>query len=112
MAAPFDLRAQYRESFSALGVRLERTDGCTVEEVSAAERRLGLRTPAAIRDYFLLAGREARINQAHNHLLGPSEWFVDSGHLVFLAENQNVVLWGLPVSDARDDPAVLQGVNG
>lgn len=112
MAAPVDPRAHYAASFSALGVQLEPTDGCPEEEISAAERRLGLRAPAAIRDYFLLAGREARINQAHNHLLSPSEWFVDSGQLVFLAENQNVVLWGFPVADVRDDPAVLQGVNG
>jgi hypothetical protein len=112
MVASPDPKDRYVDAFSSLGMRLQDDDGCSEAEVAAGEARLGVRAPAAIRAYFLLSGRETVLNQAHNHLLLPSEWCLDAGHLIFLAENQNVVLWGTDVSEHREDPPILQGVNG
>jgi hypothetical protein len=92
-------------------MQLAAGDACTMEEVDDAERALATAVPDALGSYFRLAGREARFNRAHNQLLQPAEWFIDAGHLVFLAENQSVVFWGIPVGDARSDPPVSQGVN-
>ena len=91
---------------------LQDGDGCSEAEIAAAEARLGVRIPAAIRAYFLLCGRETVLNQAHNRLLLPSDWCLDVDHLVFLTENQNVVVWGTDISEQSDDPPILQGVNG
>lgn len=109
MSPRFD--QSYRELFSNLGIELKSGDGCDASEVVSAEERLSLSTPLALRDFFLVAGREARLTRVHNRLLPPDEWFVDAGHLVFLEENQNVVFWGVPVA-TDEDPTVDQGVNG
>jgi hypothetical protein len=38
---------------------------------------------------------------------------IERKRLIFMEENQAVVLWGVPVRDLHaDDPAVYQGVNG
>jgi len=98
----------YASTYDRLGVPLAPGDGCTLDEVCAAERRLDLSVPAALRSYYLVCGRESRLNHAHNHLLPPHDWTVASGRLVFLLENQSVVVWA---ADARgaDDPQVFQG---
>jgi hypothetical protein len=112
MVASTDPKRKYGEAFSSLGVLLQDGDGCSETQVAAAEADLGIRVPTAIRAYFLLCGLETFLNQAHNHLLLPSEWFLDGGRLVFLAENQNVVVWGAELGERLEDPLILQGVNG
>jgi hypothetical protein len=109
MSPRFD--QSYREFFSSLGIVLNSKDGCVASGLVAAEKRLALSTPLALRDFFLVAGREAKLTRAHNRLLPPGEWFVDAGRLVFLEENQTAVFWGVPVT-ADGDPSVDQGVNG
>src|SRR5262249_10294048 len=65
-----------------------------------------------LEEYYLLAGREKRINQFHNRLLPPEKWFLDSDRLVFMEENQRVVFWGIPAEQQmKSDAPVLQGVN-
>jgi hypothetical protein len=65
-----------------------------------------------LREYYLLTGREKRINKHHNRLRAPADWLVDSGRLVFMEENQWVVYWGVPAcSQEKTDAAVFQGVN-
>lgn len=80
--------------------------------VVRAEPRLGVRMPQALRDYYLALGNLSELNQAHNHLLAPADWYLESGELVFLVENQAVVFWGVAATDTRGaDAAVFQGVN-
>jgi hypothetical protein len=74
--------------------------------------RVGLVIPAALRDYYSLAGRHW-INENHNRLrpIAGLEWMDDK--LIFMEENQCVALWGIRRSDLRrSDPLVWQGVNG
>jgi hypothetical protein len=89
---------------------LTTADGESEASTSEGEVRLGVRLPAVLREYYLLAGRLDRFNRAHNRLLRPEEWTVDGGKLVFLEENQCVVFWGVEaVTSPIDDPPVYQG---
>jgi hypothetical protein len=101
----------YADLFAELGSPLASRDGCADSRIAAAEKRLGIRAPRSLRDYYLVAGRERRFNQIHNRLLPPDEWFVDQGRLVFMEENQVVVYWGVEAtSSPADDPPVFQGI--
>jgi hypothetical protein len=92
-----------------LGRDTRRGDGCSQATVAKAERQLGVRLPAAMREYYLLAGRLDRLNRAHNRLYAPTELQIVDGYLVFMEENQGVALWGIPVRRlAADDPFVHQ----
>jgi hypothetical protein len=101
------------KSTSAMLVRpLTLEDGQSETSISDAEARLGLRLPAVLREYYLLAGRFDRFNRAHNQLRRPEEWCVDGSKLVFLEENQCVVFWGVDAGTSPDDdPPVYQGPN-
>ena len=89
---------------------LTAADGESEASILKAEVRLGVRLPAVLREYYLLAGRLDRFNRAHNRLLRPEEWTVDVGKLVFLEENQCVVFWGVEaVTSPIDDPSVYHG---
>jgi hypothetical protein len=106
-------RNEYTRTFATLGRPLAPRDGSAESRIAAAERRLGVRAPTALRDYFLVAGRERRFNCVFNRLLRPEDWFVDSHKLVFMEENQAVVYWGtLAASRPPSDPPAFQGVNG
>lgn len=108
-----DFREKYRTLFGTLGYELRASDGRAESRIAAAERKLGARLPNALREYYLVAGCERRFNLTYNQLLAPSEWSIDNGHLIFLAENQAVVLWGVKASKRpAQDPQVFQGVNG
>jgi hypothetical protein len=88
--------------------------GCGTSEVSinAAEKHFGVRLPAALRDYYLSVGNLRPLNEAHNQLLAPKDWFLDEEKLVFMVENQAVVYWGVAaVASPGDDPPVFQGIN-
>ena len=93
------------------GRPLRRSDGESVTRIQKAERRLGFRLPAAMRDFYLVAGR-APENLEHNRLAPPEHLDVEGRYLVFMEENQRVVDWGLRLSMiATADPNVWQRVN-
>jgi len=102
----------YQATFATLGIRLGSEDTCSTAGIEDAERRLAIKLPGSLREYYLVAGREKRINQFHNRLLPPEKLFMDSERVVFMEENQCVVYWGVPtVQDAKPDARVFQGVN-
>jgi hypothetical protein len=47
--------------FLTLGVRLRNEDGCSITDIEGAEKRLGVKLPASLHAYYLVAGRENRI---------------------------------------------------
>ncbi len=109
----------YRETFATVGVHLRDEDGCTNAEIGEAERRLGIKIPASLQEYYLLSGREKRINQFFDRLRPPDKWEIDSVHwdidrnqLVFMEENQCAAYWGVPSAQERKaDDAVSVGFN-
>src|SRR5215831_2100784 len=99
----------YRQTFARLGVHLSSKDGVPPDQVAARERKLGLRLPTALRDYYVVAGRERSLNNAHNRLIPLKDLEVHAGKLVFMEENQWVVVWGVAASSKSGvDPAVYQ----
>ena len=103
---------RYRTAFAALDRPLTQKNGISEKRIAVGERRLGIRLPRALRDYYLVAGSH-RFNQAHNNLLPPEEWYLESGKIVFLQENQGVWFGGVKVNDkAGDDPPVFGQYEG
>jgi hypothetical protein len=101
----------YGEVFAALARPLTAADHIPEEEIAANEQRLGVKLPDALRVYYAVAGNMRRLNEAYNRLLAPADWRIERRVLVFLAENQGVVRWGVPATRSRrTDPAVVYSV--
>lgn len=104
-------RSLYEEIFATFGYPLTAGKGVPTAVLEAAERRLGVRVPAALRDYYAVAGRERRFNTSLNRLLPPSRWEVDRKRLIFMDENQYVVRWGVSIRNPdSEDPPVSQAI--
>ncbi|MEV4559266.1 SMI1/KNR4 family protein [Kitasatospora sp. NPDC049285] len=83
-------------------------DGWSSVEIEAAERRLGLVLPAALREAYLLLGRRSDLTSNHDRLLKPDELYVADGALVYRVENQGAASWGVLLKDLdRDDPGTV-----
>jgi hypothetical protein len=86
-------------------------DGWTEADLHAAEQRLGLRLPPAIREAYALFGRRQDLTSVQDRLLAPHELEVDmTGEvLVHRVENQSVAVWGVPLAamDQPDPPVVV-----
>jgi hypothetical protein len=101
----------YRELFQTFGYPLSDRTALSSEVLAEAEARLGVRVPAALRDYYFVAGCERRFNLCCHRLLPPSEWAIDKQRLVFMEENQSVCYWGVSIRNSdSDDPPVSEGV--
>jgi hypothetical protein len=107
------LTPYYRGLFKRLGYPLTKQAGHPARILIANEKRLGVRIPSALREYYLVAGRERRFNTSHNRLLSPKDWSVERQKLVFMEENQRVLWWAVPTQrpQAVGDPPVFQGLN-
>lgn len=123
----FDMRAAMAESlrgragawalvegFAAHWARpLGPGDGFTEAELDAAEARLGLRLPTALREAYRLFGRRADLTSNQDVLLTPDELYVLDGALVYRAENQGCAHWGVLLDDlagpgGEDPPTVVR----
>jgi hypothetical protein len=112
MAYPTRVAKYRRTLHTILGRPVGKGDSLPERRLARAEKRLGMTLPAAIRDYYLVAGAAIE-NREHNRLFTPEELLVEDGRLLFMEENQAVVHWGVPLrSKRRADPEVWQRVNG
>ncbi|MEU5160542.1 SMI1/KNR4 family protein [Streptomyces sp. NPDC020875] len=91
-------------------------DGYGPDEIAAAERRLGLTLPAALREAYALLGLRPDLTSNQDVLRPLAELAVEPGEeadgpgavLVFRDENQGVCRWGIPLAElGRDDPPVV-----
>lgn len=92
------------------GAALGSGDGWTEADLDAAEARLGLQLPTALREAYVLFGRRRDLTSNHDVLLGPAELYVDDAKeaLVFRHENQGAASWGILLDSLQDDdPAVF-----
>ncbi|MEU9040799.1 SMI1/KNR4 family protein [Kitasatospora sp. NPDC048343] len=85
-------------------------DGFSDAELDAAEQRLGLRLPTALREAYRLFGRRADLTSNQDVLLTPDELFVLDGALVYRAENQGCAHWGVLLTDLEREDAEREGV--
>ena len=112
MSAMMSFKDYYRKLYQTIGYPLTAKSAIATSILAAAEKRLGIKLPTALHDYYLVAGNERRFNTCHNRLLPPKQWHVAGRRLIFMAENQAVVYWGVSVKNTRSiDPAVWQGIN-
>ena len=87
-------------------------DGCAGDEITAAEDRLGISLPDALRDYYAVAGRNPELMGTGGHertlrLSAPRHLTLEKGQLVFCGENQWPAQWSVRPDDARwPDPRV------
>lgn len=88
---------------------MEVAEALTANEVLAAEHRLGLRLPYALRWAFMHIGFDNRIVGRQDPFVHPQDLEVDTdGVLIYRIENQSCAAWGFPVADAgMDDPPVI-----
>jgi hypothetical protein len=70
-------------------------DGCDEATLQAAEARLGIRFPLTLRNFCLAWGHRRDLTRKVHPLLPPDELQFRDDALVFWAENQAVVLWGI-----------------
>ncbi|KQV11400.1 SMI1/KNR4 family protein [Kitasatospora sp. Root107] len=102
---------------AAWAVPVADSDGVPVAQVQRAETRLGLRFPAALREFYVLLGARKDLTGNQDPLLPPGEVFVHGefgGVLVFRAENQGCACWGVRLEDldADDPPVFVQSRDG
>ncbi|MFD8757051.1 SMI1/KNR4 family protein [Kitasatospora sp. NPDC059577] len=91
-----------------LGAPVEATDGCTEEELAAAEQRLGLRLPGALREAYGRFGRRFDLFGGQEQWIPLEDVEVEDGVLVFLAERYWYWAVGIPVAQAVvDDPPLV-----
>ncbi len=86
-------------------------DGCAEKEITAAERRLGFRLPAALREWHTLAGRREDVFSSFNRLIPVSALEIDGERdaLIIQRECQNCEQWAIRRADlGLDDPPVIQ----
>ncbi len=84
-------------------------DGVSRDSWLAAEQRIGVDLPAALREAYLLFGRRPDLTARQDRLVSPHELsFDDSGTaVVFRVENQYCAEWGVVAADlASADPPV------
>ncbi|MEV7525903.1 SMI1/KNR4 family protein [Streptomyces sp. NPDC091371] len=99
------------------GRPLQREDGCSEEELAAAEACLGFALPTALRDGYALLGRRDDLTRQQDPLVRPAGLYVDeapSGVLVFRHENQDCAYWGIPLAqiEQEDPPVVVESRQG
>ncbi|MFF2013988.1 SMI1/KNR4 family protein [Streptomyces sp. NPDC058195] len=85
-------------------------DGRTGGELDAAQDRLGLPLPAALREAHQLLGLRPDLTDNQDTLLAPQDLYLDEdrGVLVFRVENQSCAYWGIRVTDlGQEDPPVV-----
>jgi uncharacterized protein (TIGR02996 family) len=89
-------------------------DCCMEQEITRAERRLGCRLPAALREWYALAGKRQDIWSHQDHFETLSRLRRDaSGDLVIRHENQGCERWRIRAADlACDDPPVWAVYSG
>jgi len=105
-------KRDYRTMYDTFGYPLTERTALSSEVLAAAQKSLGVRIPAALRDYYLVAGRERRFSACHNRLVPPQRWRMDQQRLIFMEENQWVAWWGVSTRNPdADDPSVSQGIN-
>jgi hypothetical protein len=106
------IRRKYTKALETLiGRKLTVADGLKGSQVVSAERRLNLKLPLALREYYEVAGKLS-INTDHNKLYSPPDLLVREGKLLFMEENQAVVFWGMDLKELGQlDPEVFQAAN-
>jgi hypothetical protein len=103
----------YRSIFETFGYSLSKHTSMSSKVLTDTEKRLGIKIPKALRDYYLVAGNVKRFDHSHNHFLHPSEWEVDKQKLIFLIQKTGDPIWGVSLRNPTSvDPLISEGTKG
>lgn len=102
---------QYRQAFAVVGYELGPPDAVSDARIADVEGRLGCKVPLPLREFYRVAGNARRVIDHHDHFLLPEDWSLEGGKLVFLTENQAVVLYAVDAAAAHEDPPVVMSNN-
>jgi hypothetical protein len=87
--------------------------GVSDKTMAAAEKRLGIKLPAPLADYYRLAGKHKQVSDGMNHLRKPSELELSDGALVFQDENQGVFSSAVMAAElGEEDPPAYERSDG
>ncbi len=102
-------RWRFIENFAAEWVEpLQPGDGSHPGDLDAAEGRLDVTLPAAVREAYSLFGARDDLTSNQDVLLSPDELYVHDGVLVFRAENQGAAHWGVALTGETDPPVLVR----
>jgi uncharacterized protein (TIGR02996 family) len=90
---------------------LQAADGFSEEKLTATEKRLGFGLPAALREWYALAGRRKDVWSNQDYLVLPHALEIDrkSNTLIICFENQGCAKWGIRSSDlGQEDPPIIE----
>jgi hypothetical protein len=118
MVDAFDVRAELAEVEDRAGAwrfirgfaaawatPLTEADGWDDPALDAAETRLGVTLPVAVREAYALFGRRTDLTGNQDEFLEPKQLHLHDGLLVFRDENQGAARWGVRLDGP--DPAVF-----
>jgi len=83
--------------------------GFSDDEIQELEKKLSIKLPLKLKEYYLELGKEENLNYSYNRLLNFKDEveFSDDGYLIIYEENQVVAFWGIKKDDlSRDNPPV------
>ncbi len=86
-------------------------DSFDQQEIAIGEKKIGVKLPSSIYDFYSTLARNDHLAQMHNVILPPSEFEVVENHIVFMIEAQGVVSWGIRKDTTALDPPVYQIIN-
>ena len=102
----------YGRTAAAFFGPIGKADGLSEKQVLACEKRLGFALPLLLRQFYLRAGKRSDLTRKWHRLLRPPELRVSAEALVFFEESQQVVFWGIKLTDGpKADPPVCQANN-
>jgi hypothetical protein len=86
--------------------------GFSSADIAAAERRLKVTLPDALKDYLTVCGGSRDMMDASWRLFSPDQLRIDDGYLIFGTEDQGTMEYGIPVEelemlDEEPHPTVL-----
>jgi hypothetical protein len=76
--------------------------GFSRDEIAAAEARLNVSLPQALKDYLVVCGATREMMDENYHLYLPDGLRVEDGHLIFCEENQGIEEYGVPLQDLEE----------
>lgn len=95
-----------------LGRKIELSEGTSEDAILAAEKKLGVKLPDALRYFYTSVGKIALFTDAFEFFAQPKQIYIKANKLVFLEENQAMLSWGIDLDEiAKPDAKVYQSPN-
>jgi cell wall assembly regulator SMI1 len=76
--------------------------GFSRDEIAAAEARLRVSFPEALKDYLAVCGKTREMMDASYRMYSPDQIRVEDGHLIFCGEKDGTAEYGIPVRKLED----------